>query len=244
MRPSAAGVASAASEGAGSREREAEEDAGRADDGRRHAERDARKRLPRPGSGRKAVDRAMTEKSCPQRRACALAGIDPPVYRRTSTRPADTEPRARMKALASERRRCGYRRLHILLKREGWPPLGRFAAQIACRATGELEETLPALPRRRVDRRQTGRTQARSGPGRQGRSRKGRTSAGARTSCRTLWRMDAGSASSARSTTAAGSAWPLSSTRRPPVSASPASWTGSPRRGASLAWWSATTAPG
>jgi transposase InsO family protein len=25
-----------------------------------------------------------------------------------------------MKELASERRRCGYRRLHILLKREGW----------------------------------------------------------------------------------------------------------------------------
>jgi putative transposase len=37
-----------------------------------------------------------------------------------SKRPADTELRARMKELASERRRFGYRRLHILLKREGW----------------------------------------------------------------------------------------------------------------------------
>jgi len=42
------------------------------------------------------------------------------VYRRKSKRPADTELRARMKDLASERRRFGYRRLHILLKREGW----------------------------------------------------------------------------------------------------------------------------
>ena len=62
----------------------------------------------------------MTEKRYNQKRACALAGIDPRVYRRTSKRPADTQLRARMKELASERRRFGYRRLHILLKREGW----------------------------------------------------------------------------------------------------------------------------
>ena len=62
----------------------------------------------------------MKEKNYTQRRACALAGIDPRVYRRRSKRPTDTELRARMKELASERRRFGYRRLHILLKREGW----------------------------------------------------------------------------------------------------------------------------
>jgi putative transposase len=66
------------------------------------------------------VDWAMKEKSYTQRRACALAGIDPRVYRRASRRPADTELRTRMKELASGRRRFGYRRLHILLKREGW----------------------------------------------------------------------------------------------------------------------------
>ena len=63
---------------------------------------------------------AMKTKGYNQRRACALAGIDPRVYRRKSKRPADTELRTRMKELASERRRFGYRRLHILLKREGW----------------------------------------------------------------------------------------------------------------------------
>ena len=66
------------------------------------------------------MDWAMKEKSYSQRRACALAGIDPRVNRRRSKRPADTEFRTRMKELASERRRFGYRRLHILLKREGW----------------------------------------------------------------------------------------------------------------------------
>jgi putative transposase len=62
----------------------------------------------------------MTEKRYSQKRACALAGIDPRVYRRVSKRPADSELRSRLKELSSERRRFGYRRLHILLKREGW----------------------------------------------------------------------------------------------------------------------------
>ncbi|MCL4164782.1 UNVERIFIED_CONTAM: hypothetical protein GTU68_041840, partial [Idotea baltica] len=53
-------------------------------------------------------------------RACALAGVDPRVYRRVSKRPADTELRGRLKERSCERRRFGYRRLHILLKREGW----------------------------------------------------------------------------------------------------------------------------
>ena len=54
------------------------------------------------------MDWAMKERSYSQRRACALAGIDPRVYRRKSKRPADTELRVRMKELASERRRFGY----------------------------------------------------------------------------------------------------------------------------------------
>ena len=61
----------------------------------------------------------MIEKQYNQKRARALAGIDPRVYRCVSKRPADTERRGRLKELASEWRRFGYRRLHILLKREG-----------------------------------------------------------------------------------------------------------------------------
>jgi putative transposase len=37
-----------------------------------------------------------------------------------SRRPADTELRERLRALAHERRRFGYRRLHVLLRREGF----------------------------------------------------------------------------------------------------------------------------
>ena len=65
-----------------------------------------------------------------QRHAFDLVGIAPRVYRYQSTRPDDTDLRARLHELASERRRFGYRRLHLLLKREGvqinWKKLYRL----------------------------------------------------------------------------------------------------------------------
>ena len=62
---------------------------------------------------------AIQNEGYSQRRACGLVGIDPRVYRYRSTRPDDAALRVRLKELASERRRFGYRRLHLLLKREG-----------------------------------------------------------------------------------------------------------------------------
>ncbi len=91
---------------------QAEEAAGRADDGCVHAEGDAGEKLLRPDARRRAVDWAVTQKGYQQRRACALAGIDPRVYRRPPTRPDDADLRARLKDLSSERRRFGYRRRH------------------------------------------------------------------------------------------------------------------------------------
>ena len=43
------------------------------------------------------------------------------MVRYRSRRPADTELRARLRELANQRRRFGYRRLFILLRREGEP---------------------------------------------------------------------------------------------------------------------------
>lgn len=62
---------------------------------------------------------AMEERHYSQRRACGLIGLAPKTYRYASRRSDDLELRARLKALAGERRRFGYRRLHILLRREG-----------------------------------------------------------------------------------------------------------------------------
>ena len=62
---------------------------------------------------------AITDKGYSQRRACSLVSLDRKTYRYASRRPADEAIRKRLRELASERRRFGYRRLHILLRREG-----------------------------------------------------------------------------------------------------------------------------
>ena len=54
-----------------------------------------------------------------ERRACSLVNADRKMVRYKSRRPADTELRARLRALANERKRFGYRRLFILLRQEG-----------------------------------------------------------------------------------------------------------------------------
>jgi putative transposase len=55
-----------------------------------------------------------------ERRACKAIGCCRMTMRYQTIRPDDTGLRQRMKAIAHERRRFGYRRLHVLLKREGY----------------------------------------------------------------------------------------------------------------------------
>jgi transposase InsO family protein len=52
-------------------------------------------------------------------RARRVVGADRRSDRYRSTRPHDADLRERLRALAAERRRFGYRRLHILLRRDG-----------------------------------------------------------------------------------------------------------------------------
>jgi putative transposase len=54
-----------------------------------------------------------------QRRACQVIGADRSSVRYRSLRPDDAALRARLRELAAQRRRFGYRRLHVLLRREG-----------------------------------------------------------------------------------------------------------------------------
>lgn len=53
-----------------------------------------------------------------ERRACSFVGADRKMVRYRSRRPPETELRTRLRDLANERRRFGYRRL---LQREGEP---------------------------------------------------------------------------------------------------------------------------
>lgn len=54
-----------------------------------------------------------------QRRACRAIGADRGTMRYRSRRPDDGAVRVRLRELAAVRRRFGYRRLHVLLRREG-----------------------------------------------------------------------------------------------------------------------------
>jgi len=72
-----------------------------------------------PAVQREAVAHLRAVTGLWERRACALVGADRKMIRYLSRRPAEAELRARLRELANERRRFGYRRLFILLRREG-----------------------------------------------------------------------------------------------------------------------------
>ena len=73
-----------------------------------------------PAARREAVALLRERMEVSERRACTMIGTCRMTVRYRSQRPDDGRLRERMKALADERRRFGYRRLHILLRREGY----------------------------------------------------------------------------------------------------------------------------
>jgi putative transposase len=72
-----------------------------------------------PAAEREAVTHLKAEHEMSERRACQILQCCRMTVRYASVRPDDTNLRDRMKAIAHERRRFGYRRIHVLLRREG-----------------------------------------------------------------------------------------------------------------------------
>jgi len=70
---------------------------------------------------REAVAHLKAVLGLSERRACTIVSADRKMIRYCSCRPPDAELRVRLRDLANERRRFGYRRLFILLRREGEP---------------------------------------------------------------------------------------------------------------------------
>src|SRR5262249_60945094 len=69
---------------------------------------------------RQAVDVLKEERGFGITCACGLVGISRSLYGYRSRRPMLAGLRERICELAGEKRRYGYRRIHILLRREGW----------------------------------------------------------------------------------------------------------------------------
>lgn len=53
-------------------------------------------------------------------RTCSVLGVDRSSVRYQSVRPDDAELRRAMKIVAAEQRRFGYRRVNVMLERQGW----------------------------------------------------------------------------------------------------------------------------
>jgi len=73
-----------------------------------------------PQARREAVNVLMTEHRFKVTRACGLASISRSLYRYVRRR-ADGELRTRIESIAADKRRYGYRRVYVRLRREGWP---------------------------------------------------------------------------------------------------------------------------
>jgi putative transposase len=73
-----------------------------------------------PAAKRQAVAHLQSNYEVSERRACTTLQVDRSSIRYKSRRPDDAELRKAMKQVAQERRRFGYRRVHIMLQRQGW----------------------------------------------------------------------------------------------------------------------------
>jgi putative transposase len=76
--------------------------------------------MSRPAAKHQAAQQMQERHGLSQRRACRLAGVPPCSVRYKSRRSEDASLRARLCELAQERPRFGYRRLGVLLRREGF----------------------------------------------------------------------------------------------------------------------------
>ena len=72
-----------------------------------------------PAAKREAVAHLQAELGLSKRRACYIVSADHRMVRYQSRRPPDTELRGQLRELANARRRFGYRRLFVLLRKLG-----------------------------------------------------------------------------------------------------------------------------
>lgn len=98
---------------------------------------------------RQAVAVMRSEVAVSERRACGLMGIHRATCRYQVRRRDDPQLRQRLRELAAERRRFGYRRLSVMLRREGWKANHKRVYRLY------LEEKL-SLRRKRGRRRRAG----------------------------------------------------------------------------------------
>jgi putative transposase len=87
-----------------------------------------------PQVRREAATALMRERSFGVTRACGLVQISRSLYRYRSRRPDCAKLRERICEIAGLKRRYGYRRIHIKLRREGWRVNRKLTYRLYCEA--------------------------------------------------------------------------------------------------------------
>jgi putative transposase len=110
--------------------------------------------MARPALKRQAVEYIIDHYSLARRRACRIVRQHRSVQYYRSCKDPRTALRARMRELAQIRMRYGYRRLHVLLRREGWD-LGReLAYRLYTEESLQLRSKRPRRRKMAVSRRE------------------------------------------------------------------------------------------
>jgi putative transposase len=109
----------------------------------------------RPSAKRQVVDHFRAAYGVSERRAIRATGTARSSYRYRSRRDPQTALRMRMKELAAIRVRYGYRRLHVLLQREGWSANHKRIYRLYCEEGLSIRTKTPR--RRRACRYRVGR---------------------------------------------------------------------------------------
>lgn len=88
-----------------------------------------------PQAKREVVQIVMTERAMGVTRACGLVGISRSLFQYESRRKvADEDLTGRMMVIAAQKRRYGYRRIHVPLRREGWLANHKHIWRLYCKA--------------------------------------------------------------------------------------------------------------
>src|SRR3546814_1308243 len=100
-----------------------------------------------PAVQREAVAHLQACHGMSERRACRVTGADRKSMRYRSQRGDDADVREKLRELAQQRRRFGYRRLHILLRREGVMINRKKTQRLYRERSGEHTSELQSLMR-------------------------------------------------------------------------------------------------
>jgi putative transposase len=96
-----------------------------------------------PARRRHVVDNLRADWRVSIRRACSVIEAVRASYHYRSRRPDRTPLRARIKEIAETRVRYGYRRIHVLLRREGWPVNVKLVNRLYCEMSLQLRNKSP-----------------------------------------------------------------------------------------------------